>query len=423
MFRQPYQGYRADFREDGTGHFYKEIIPKPSVLKTVKRRFGRYGLPMPLVMEHIRGISTPDIIFVTSGMTYWYPGVIEMISLLKDTFKNIPVILGGIYATLNTDHALEFSGADRVVTGAGEIQGLQIADEITGNRSNILSNPKFVDLQAPLYDLYPRLKSAAILTSRGCPYDCPFCASSILSNGFQKRTPDSVVNEIDTLYQRYGVIEFAFYDDALLFDQDNHLIPILQRLIERQLPIHFHTPNGVQPREVGRNLARMMKEAGFKTIRLSYETKDRERQMRMGLKVRDEDLVRASTYLKEAGFSGNELGAYVIMGLPGQEVGEVVESMLFVLKQGIRVSLASFSPIPGTRTWKEAQKMGIVDLKMDPLLSSNSLFPVMSGTIPIEQYTALGTLSSIANGILSHGGNPCDHPLFLSQLGRVMNHG
>lgn len=417
----PQGSHNATTRDDGTGRFYKEFINKPGILKGIPRRYGRYGLPLAIVEEELSKISPPDVIFVTSVMTYWYPGVEEMISLLKRVFHGVPVILGGIYASLCSEHARRMSGADLVVEGEGEIQGLKIADEITGHRSDTTRYRSLDDFPEPLYDLYNRMNSAALVTSRGCPYRCPFCASNLLTTGYRRRSPTKVVDEIEYLYRRRGVREFAFYDDALLFEKEEHLIPILEEVVERKLRIHFHTPNGIQPREVDEPLAKLMRKAGFRTIRLSYETSNRRRQELMGFKVKDDDLVNAVGCLTQAGFDRWEMGSYVLMGLPGQELEEVVESMIFVLQLGIKVSLASFSPIPGTRNWQDVVDRGILPADADPLLTNNSVFPVISDEIPYEIFLKLGTLSAVANRILNQGKDPMEEPKFLNTLKKLMH--
>ena len=347
-------------KPNGTGRFYKEIIEKPKLLKNIPRRFGRYGIPITLIIDELKRTSPPDVVLVTSGMTYWYPGVVEMVSAIRQNFPGVPIILGGIYASLMPEHARRTCGVDEVVAGEGEQACLRIVDDITGSHSDVERYQNFENLPDPAYDLYPNLESAAILTSRGCPYQCPFCASSILSGGYRRRSPLAVVEEIERIHKIQGVHHFAFYDDALLYKKDEHLVPILEELINRNLPIHFHTPNGIQPKEIDERLACLMHKAGFQTIRLSYESADKKRQKSMGLKVRDDDLLRAVSLLLDAGFQRRQLGSYVLMGLPGQSIQEVVDSTMFVLGLGIRVNLASFSPIPGTACWEEAVESGFM---------------------------------------------------------------
>ena len=116
----------------GTGRYPKEIIPPPPALEGITRRYGRYGISEAAFRERLARVPTPAAILVTSLMTYWYPGVAAAIRLARERFPDVPVILGGIYATLCPEHAQEHSGADRVVAGPGEAAILGILEEITG---------------------------------------------------------------------------------------------------------------------------------------------------------------------------------------------------------------------------------------------------------------------------------------------------
>ncbi|MFQ5824230.1 MAG: hypothetical protein ACE5JB_09265 [bacterium] len=76
----------------------------------------------------------------------------------------------------------------------------------------------------------------------------------------------------------------------------------------------------------------------------------------MSTKVDNESFVRAVRNLYQAGYQIGELEAYVMMGLPGQSIEEVLQSMAFVHTQGVKIRLAAFSPIPGTVEWARAVK-------------------------------------------------------------------
>jgi radical SAM superfamily enzyme YgiQ (UPF0313 family) len=385
----------------GTGHFNKEIIPKPEILKDIPRLYGRYGIPFSIVKNILSNMNPPDLIFITSGMTYWYPGIVDMISLLKTVFKGIPVVLGGIYATLCYRHAKIKSGADKVIAGEGEITALKLADQITRNHSNLSKNLHEDYFHIPLYNLYDNLESAAILTSKGCTYRCPFCASHLLSNKFIQYNPLKVVDEIERLYLDRGVREIVFYDDALLLNKDKHIIPILEGIIKNKIRVHFHTPNGLHPKMIDSKLAKLMRKAGFMTIRLSYETSNKDRQKTMGFKVLNHDLVRAVRVLCDAGFEKNDLGSYVLMGIPGQKMDEVIESMEFVFNLGIKSNLASYTPIPGTQSWQECVENGYIRQDIDPLLTNNSIFPLRTKENSFQTFVDVVTFSKIVNRIVS----------------------
>ena len=103
------------------GRWPKEILPTPQPLRDVPRRYGRYGMSLAGVQAALASLpQEPAAFLVTSLMTYWYPGVQAAIAAIRTFFPRVPVILGGIYATLLPEHAKKYSGADYVLPGPGE---------------------------------------------------------------------------------------------------------------------------------------------------------------------------------------------------------------------------------------------------------------------------------------------------------------
>lgn len=366
-------------REDayGCGKFVKTLVETPSVLSHVRRRYGRYGLPVEVFQEELDRQPRPDAVLVTSGMKYWYPSPFEAISRVKARFPRVPVILGGVYATLCPEHAAQRSGADHVVTGEGELRALRLVDELTGNRSDYARYGDVLDrLPRPLHELRRNQGFVAIQTSRGCPFHCTYCASSLLHpQGFRRRDPHHVADEIEHCARGLGIRDFAFYDDALLMDADDHLHVLLDEILRRGLDCRFHTPNGLHARYVDEALATKMYEGGFKTVRLGLETSNVVEQRRTGAKISNRDFQRAVRYLKESGFGAEQITGYVLMGLPGQSVEEVMDSVEFVHDCGALVQITTYSLIPGTREWERAVSEGHIDAGADPLLHNDSIYP------------------------------------------------
>ncbi|MFC1683610.1 B12-binding domain-containing radical SAM protein, partial [Candidatus Zixiibacteriota bacterium] len=161
----------------GCGKFPKTVLPKPAAYREIPRRYGRYGIPEKNFLDVLSNLAPVAAILVTSGMTYWYPGVFRAIELLRAHLPDTPVLLGGIYATLCASHARERSGADLVIGGPGEAAALQAVDLICGLRSDLPDIENLDELPFPAFDLYGRSGYACLLTSRGCPRACTYCAS------------------------------------------------------------------------------------------------------------------------------------------------------------------------------------------------------------------------------------------------------
>lgn len=394
--------YYPKSNEYGCGKFYKEIIKKPLILENVPRKYGRYGLPLQIFRNELQNIEKPDIILVTSVMTYWYPGVFEIIKELRNKFTDVPIVLGGIYATLCYDHAKEKSGADYVVKGEGEIQALKLVESLIGKASYEDWIPGDInEYPYPAYDLLTNKDALAILTSRGCPMGCTYCASRLVAGKFRQRDPIKVVDEVEFYIKNYHTRNFAFYDDALLINTEKHISVILDEVIQRKLECQFHTPNGMHARFIDVTLARKMKEAGFKTIRISLETSDPIRQKSTGDKVSSEDLRSAVENLKEAGYTGKDIGVYVLIGLPGQPLEEMIESVRYVHECGALVKLAVYSPIPNTEEWERAVAQNMIDPKADPLLHNDSIYPIRISGLDIKYIHQVKALALQYNSVLS----------------------
>ncbi len=379
----------------GTGRYPKEIIPAPPALQGISRRYGRYGISEAAFRQRLAALPRPAAILITSLMTYWYPGVTAAIRLAKAQFPGVPVILGGIYATLCPDHARRYSGADRLMSGPGEAAILDLLGEITGYRSPgaALAAPKDLDsLPYPALHLLDRPSYIPVLTSRGCPLDCTYCASRLLQPVYRRRPPLAVAAELIHWQDRLGLTDAAFYDDALLLAAEDHLLVILEELIRSGRAFRFHTPNGLHARLITREVASWLKRANFATLRLGVETTA---LGRAGLdhKLNPGELEAALAHLRAAGFTPAEIGVYLLIGLPDQDEVEVITSIRRVKELGATPVLALYSPIPGTALWPRALACSRYDLNADPLFHNNSLFPCWP-EFSWERYTRLKRLAA-----------------------------
>lgn len=389
---------------DGRGHyrktsidFIKTLAPfmeNPAALPKISRTFSRYGIdPKWLVhdLQSLKRKSPPDLIFITSIMTYWASGVAETIATVKAIFPDIPLILGGIYATLCYDHARNYSGADIVIQGRAESKLADLLKKLI-DFELALPNNAYKDinnLPFPALDLQSRLNYAPILTSRGCPFSCKYCASSFLEPRLERRSPENVFKEILHWHMIRGVKNFAFYDDALLIDSKNFAFPLMERIIQTNLQLWFHTPNAIHIRSVTKKTATLLFKSGFKTIRLGLETTDFSDERPYDVKVIASEFYRAVKALISVGFNSKQIGAYLLCGLPGQKLEEVKASMILVKKAGITPILAYYTPIPHTSLWTEAVKNSRFDIERHPVLTNNTLFPCVRSDQDIQKLLQL----------------------------------
>jgi radical SAM superfamily enzyme YgiQ (UPF0313 family) len=379
----------------GRGPYIKTRIAKPNGLRDVQRTFSRYGIKPGWLEEDLQALQPPDLILITSLMTYWYTGVQETIAILRALFADTPIILGGIYASLCDKHAFKNSGADDIFCGPAE----DALFELIAKYTHVTTTPRFSSQKLDTYpypalDLQNRVNYVPLLTSRGCPFKCTYCASHFLNPIRMWRSPDSVLEEIKFWYKSYQVKDFILYDDAFLVNAEQHAIPLLEKIIQADIHLRFHTPNALHIRGINAQTAPLLLSAGFKTIRLGLETAEFDQREAIDRKVSEDDFRRTAKYLKEAGFEKDQVGAYLLMGLPGQELAAVERSIRAVQETQITPILAYYSPIPHTAMWPEAVAASRYDLEADPIFTNNSIIPCQSEAFNWETVSALKELAS-----------------------------
>ncbi len=346
-------------------------IEKPPIYKNIKRKYHQFGLCEQRIKTRLREMPKPDAVFLTSGMTYWYGGVKWMIDILHSELPKVPVILGGIYARLCPEHAAGL-GADFIVT-----------ENWTP------------DVEHPAMDLYGRPPYGVTMTSFGCPFACSYCASHILWPDYIRRPLSEVIAEIDFQVQ-LGAADFAFYDDALLLNKEEYFYPLCREIVSLYGgKLRLHTPNGLHVREIDAGCACILRNSGFRTIRLSLESIDPGIATASSGKIARGEYSAAVKHLKSAGYSREECETYILLGLPGQSIGSVKETINFVHAAGGKPKLAEFSPIPGTPFFYEAAEK-IPRLLTEPLLQNNSVYSSwISGEIIPEQLQELKNLARL----------------------------
>ncbi len=387
----PHPGKAGRF---GKGRYLKTRIPKPEKLYDIPRNYSRYGISERLVRKAIKDSPGPDAVLVTCLMTYWYPGVIALIKVVREMLPKVPVVLGGVYATLCYDHAVRHVGADHVIPGDNEETVIETVGRLTGFDSGQRVLEDDLDTYPyPAFDLQHAIPYVPILTGRGCPFRCAYCASGFLNPEFRRRSPGHVVEEIEYWHKKYSVSDFAFYDDALLIDAEQHIMPILEGVLARGLKVRFHTPNALHIRPLSGEVARLLFRAGFRTIRLGLETAFFDGRKAIDSKVGPGEFQQAIDHLRDAGFNDEAVGAYLLYGLPGQDLGELEASIKMVKACRVRPVLAQYSPIPHTELWPAAAAASRYDLDSDPIFHNNSIFSCQKEPFSWEKISYLKRLA------------------------------
>lgn len=363
------------------------------------KRLYHFGLSLQELERRLSLLEEPDEIWITSIMTYWWESTRDVVTLVKRLFPHATVLVGGIYPTLAPQHALEHLEAD--VIFRGEIrEASQLPSDLT---------------------LYEKPPSYAILaTSRGCPWDCVYCAARTLNGGAKVhvRTTEDILEEIHYKFEHLGIRRFGFYEDNALIHRE-HFIDVMETLIKSELPLILYAPEGFETRLLDKDLLRLMKRAGFEKVHLPLETvrSDINRQWNRR-HASTESFERAFEAAVHAGFKPRtqEINAFVLFGLPEERLEDVVDSALYAHHLVGSVIPMLFSPVPSTHVFRKYSEylfgtMGwdLQDLngKFLPFLEYNQR---TNPGLRASDYLELEGLMSILNNgkVLSRAVDLCD---------------
>jgi radical SAM superfamily enzyme YgiQ (UPF0313 family) len=375
-------------RADGTGKLPKREVPKPAPLAEIPRRYSRYGI-LPEVLERRIARSGADLVLVTSQMTYWYPGVAETAAAVRRALPGAALCVGGVYATLLPEHCRRVTEADEVAAGTAE-EALPACLRRLG-----LPEPSAPFSGRPLMRPGVWEDAGVLRLNRGCPYSCEYCASSLIEPGFTSGDPEEAYLTAERMHREYGTRNFAFYDDALLVNRHRSLLPFLELVMRAEMQLAFYTPNAVHLSGLDRETARMMARAGFREVRLGYESADADFHLRRDRKYSADEVAPAIETLREAGFRGEEIILYVLAGVPGQDPAELEETIRAAAGFGVRAAVAEYSPVPGTPMWEESVRLSRYDLAGEPLYHNNTVFPMERSGFDRTELERLKQLSRV----------------------------
>jgi hypothetical protein len=366
-------------KPNGTGKFFRRAAALPGGMQSIPRRYSRYGLSPQLLKIRLQEGASPDLVCIGSGMTYWYPGVQEVSRLCATLWPDTPVVVGGVYASLLPEHCGSIEGVSLPVADDPGKGGRAVDESALGRllRKYGLPVPPGSVPCFPLTDpALSRNGAAPLRLNRGCPYRCSYCASSLLEPNWSAGDAEDAFEHVRELYGKYGVRNFAFYDDALLVEKERVLLPFLELATKKLEGVSFWTPNAMHLRLLDRETARLLRRAGFRDVRFGYESDSEEFHREHDGKYVPGEAERAFDALTHAGFLSKEVTLYVLGALPGQKRGELFSAVAAARKSGFSVQVAEYSPVPGSGLWKESVRCARYPIDSEPLYQNNSFMPM-----------------------------------------------
>lgn len=290
----------------------------------------RYGFPIKELQKALKGKKYDEIIVggiysqtnITSFVSYYSQrGCFEVIDLCKQLQPKAKVIYTGAFVQLDSAYAL-LSNADEVLTEGHPAENLLDTD---------------LSLMEDLPD------KVNILSSIGCNNGCKFCCVHALEGDTQKRNVSDVLNYIDHVVNTYGITKFRFMDTSLLSEWDSHMKLILEGVIAKGLDLTF-VSGGIESKLFSEDKAILMKQAGFKTLRVPLDNADPTILAEWGNKTLDE-WKNAVTIAKE---HFDRVVVNTIIGYPNQTYQNVQDMIALCAEYEVEISFIAFAPFNKT---------------------------------------------------------------------------
>jgi anaerobic magnesium-protoporphyrin IX monomethyl ester cyclase len=297
------------------------------------------------------------------------------------------VIAGGPHATVLPDDTIRRTGADMVYSGEAErawtmllngeepasIPGLTFMknDEIhsvpglllTDDLDNLpLPDRSVFDMEKYFSSWYsmdrvdPSLRGTSIMATRGCPFKCTFCQptlSEIFGKRTRKRSPESIVAELESLKEEYRINAFMFEDSTFIVDSD-WVTSICDLMIARNLDLKWCC--NVRADLLTEDLLDTMIRAGLSKINMGVESASQrvlDKIYEKGITV--EGVRRALRIAKDRGVF---VQGYFMLGAPGETREEMKKTIRFAAREPFDDALFDITtPFPHTELWERTKEL------------------------------------------------------------------
>jgi anaerobic magnesium-protoporphyrin IX monomethyl ester cyclase len=344
----------------------------------------------------------PDIVGISNQFTYQKGIVDALFSAVKSEFPQIITVTGGASPTVIPEITMQNKAIDYAVLSEGEHRMIHLIDYLEGRKSpeeidglayregeTLIVNPvlSFIqnldDIPFPAHhlfnwDVYFSIRTShgtrktdkycPIVSSRGCMVGCVFCCvERIWGRKYRVRGISNVIQEFKILKNRFGIKEIMFEDDNLTLNM-KRTGQMFDAMAQEKLNLIWDTPNGVSTFALSNELLDKMKASGCVQVNLAVESGNQD--VLKNIMSKPVNLSAVKSLVSHGRKIDLPVSAFLVVGMPGETIEQMWDSIKFVKKLGIyhpHISVAT--PYPGTRLYDICQKNGYLkpDFSYDDL--------------------------------------------------------
>ena len=297
-----------------------------------------------------------------------YLSALKIIEIVNE--YKIPVIVGGNHPS--TDPTSYPNGIE-VFQGEYESRGKRIKN--------------LDDIPFPNYDIlldkYSPNGYGHVLSTRGCPFMCTFCASKIMwHHKVTFKSVDRIISEMKYVNDRFKSDYFTFWDETFTVNKKR----LAEFCSKYDVPAHWRCDTRAD--SISDEMVKMMKASGCGQMSLGLESGDNNTLEYVKKGETIDDFLRAAEILNN---NQIEWKAYMIIGFPKDTEESIIKSVEFVKSlKPFRITLSFFTPYPGTDLYDEVKSMGLINDSYNmSLFSHQSPHNYFCPKIPKERYFEL----------------------------------
>ena len=376
----------------------KHVTPKPSV-RILDLNLYETDEEREVQLKRVLNELDPDIVGLSMSYDISYAHVAKISATVKQFDKNILTVMGGPAVTTAWDEILvEQPALDALCYSEGEVAMKNLLEAtsfseqlkkdpwITRESLSLEKTPRTVVLEkldevihldyemvdikrysmkeafSPFatYRNEANNKQFFIVTSRGCPFKCVFCAEpSFHGKSMRYASVDTIIEHVEFLVKHYGMNILTIYDDQLLIDR-----PRAKELFNKlaKFNLRIEMPNGITMVFIDEELAYLMKRAGVDTVFLAIESGSEFVNKRIIKKpIR---LDRAKDIIENLRKNDIFVQSFFIYGFPGETDEHREETRQFIYDMGIDWSFFNYAtPLRGSELYKICKDKGWIDKK------------------------------------------------------------
>jgi radical SAM superfamily enzyme YgiQ (UPF0313 family) len=314
-------------------------------------------------------------------------------AIAKEIFPNVPLVVGGPYATSQPADVMKDGNIDIAVVGEGERSGLSVFNALQSkqdlanipgihfrrNGQVIATAPAeyITDLDEipfPAWDLLDlnkyfnyegekrstmnqhqwKKRVVGIFTTRGCPYLCAYC-HNLFGKKLRYRSVDNVIGEMRLLKEKFGIEEIEILDDIFNLDVERAK-EIFRKIIAEKLRFKLSFPNGLRSDRMDEEFLDLLKAGGAYRLVFAIESGSPRIQKLIKKNVKLDIAQRNIDLAAKRNFS---LGGFFMLGFPTETEEEAWQTIDFALKSKlVTATFFIMTPFPGTAIYDMARDMG-----------------------------------------------------------------